>query len=89
MSCYGEKYPPLFTCDNNPQVWGQEVCGLTVHNPQDLRDLPADCAIFICNIYYREIEAQLREMGLQNPIEFFNDECLSTMYAGKLPEEGF
>lgn len=89
MSCYGEKYPPLFTCDNNPQVWGQEVCGLTVHDPQDLRDLPADCAIFICNIYYREIEAQLREMGLQNPIEFFNDECLSTMYAGKLPEEGF
>lgn len=89
MSCYGEKYPPLFTCDNNSQVWGQEVCGLTVHNPQDLRDLPATCAIFICNIYYREIEAQLREMGLQNPIEFFNDECLSTMYAGKLPEEGF
>ena len=89
MSCYGEKYPPLFTCDNNPKTWGQEVCGLTVHNPEDLRDLPSDCAIFICNIYYREIEAQLREMGLQNPIEFFNDECLSTMYAGKLPEEGF
>ena len=89
MSCYGEKYPPLFTCDNNSKVWGQEVCGLTVHNPKDLRDLPSDCAIFICNIYYREIEAQLQEMGLKNPIEFFNDECLSTMYAGKLPEEGF
>lgn len=88
MSCYGEKYPPLFTCDNNPRTWGQEVCGLTVHDPQDLRSLPAGCAIFICNIYYREIEAQLREMGVQNPVEFFNDECLSVMYAGRLPGEG-
>ena len=27
--------------------------------------------------------------ALDGNIEFFNDECLSTMYAGKLPEEGF
>lgn len=87
MSCYGEEYPPLFTCDNNPAAWGGTVCGLTVKNPEELRRLPADCAIFICNIYYREIEAQLREMGIKNPVEYFSDECLSHMYAGKLPDE--
>ena len=86
MSCYGEKYPPLFTCDNNPAMWGKEVCGLAVRNPEELRRLPEDCAIFICNIYYREIEAQLREMGLKNPVAYFNDECLPHFFAGKLPE---
>jgi len=56
-------------------------------NPEELRGVPAGCAIFICNIYYREIEAQLREMGIKNPVEYFSDECLSHMYAGKLPDE--
>ena len=30
----------------------------------------------ICNVYYREIEAQLKDMGIENPIERFNDEFL-------------
>ena len=57
MKCYGEKYPPLFTCDNNLKMWGSEFCGLSVKSPESLRELPGDCAIFICNVYYREIEA--------------------------------
>lgn len=80
MKCYGEKYPPLFTCDNNRNIWDTEFCSLTVKNPEVLKDLPDDCAIFICNIYYREIEAQLRQMGIQNPIEYFNDEYMPTFY---------
>ena len=72
---YGEQYPPLYTCDNNPKMWGTEVDGLPVKSPEELRTLPPDCAIFICNIYYREIEAQLKDMGLPNPIAYFNDEC--------------
>ncbi|MCI8514946.1 MAG: sugar phosphate isomerase/epimerase [Lachnospiraceae bacterium] len=76
MKCYGEAYPPLFTCDNNQALWGQEFCGLEVKPPESLKDLPEDCAVFICNVYYREIEAQLRDMGIRNPIEFFNDEYL-------------
>ena len=48
--------------------------------------VPEDCAILICNMYYREIEAQLREMGLRNPVAYFNDECLPHFFAGKLPE---
>ena len=55
MKCYGEKYPPLYTCDNDKNVWDTDFCGLTVKDPQSLKELPEDCAIFICNIYYKEI----------------------------------
>jgi len=76
MKYYGEKYPPLFTCDNNSSLWGSTVCGLVIQNPKSLKELPEECAIFVCNIYYREIEAQLRDMGIRNPIEYFSDEYL-------------
>lgn len=75
MRCYGEQYPPLFTCDNNSRLWGTTVDGLEVKNPEELKNLPEGCGVFICNIYYKEIEKQLRDMGIQN-IEFFNDEYL-------------
>lgn len=84
MKCYGEKYPPLFTCDNNSRLWGTEFEGLTVKNPTELKDIPEDCAIFICNIYYREIEKQLRDMGIANPIEFFNDEYMPSFYFDRI-----
>lgn len=80
MKCYGEKYPPLFTCDNNKAMWGTVFCGLEVKSPECLRALPPECAIFICNIYYREIETQLREMGITNRIEYFNDEYMDNFY---------
>lgn len=80
MKCYGDKYPPLYTCDNDKSVWGTEFCGLTVKNPQELKELPEDCAIFVCNIYYREIRKQLLEMGVKNPIEYFNDEYMPSFY---------
>lgn len=74
MREYGEMYPPLFTCDNDAKIWGTEAYGLRVESPEALKELPAGCAIFICNMYYEEIEKQLRQMGLQNPIERFSDE---------------
>lgn len=88
MKCYGEKYPPLFTCDNNSSLWGTEFCGLEVKPPESLKNLPEDCAVLICNIYYREIEKQLREMGIRNPVEFFNDEYMPTFYFDRLKERG-
>lgn len=84
MKCYGEKYPPLFTCDNNSRLWGTEFEGLTVKNPIELKNIPEDCVIFICNVYYREIEAQLRDMGITNPIEFFNDEYMPSFYYDRI-----
>lgn len=76
MLNYGKEFPPLFTCDNNSTIWGTTFEGLEVKNPEELKNLSKDTAILICNVYYREIEAQLREMGLENPIERFNDEFL-------------
>lgn len=83
LKCYGKKYPPLFTCDNNKKVWGTNFCGLEVKSPEVLKNLPEGCGIFICNIYYREIERQLRDMGIQN-IEFFNDEYMPSFYFDRL-----
>lgn len=85
MKCYGEKYPPLFTCDNNSKAWGTMFCGLEVKPPEALKKLPEDCGVFICNIYYREIEQQLRCMGIEN-IEFFNDEYMPSFYFDRLKE---
>lgn len=84
MKTYGEQYPPLFTCDNNKNLWGTEFCGLEIKAPECLKELPADCAIYICNVYYREIEQQLRDMGIKNPIEYFNDEYMPTFYLDRI-----
>lgn len=84
MKCYGEKYPPLFTCDNNQALWGTDFCGLEVKSPEALKEIEPDCAIFLCNIYYREIEKQLRDMAIENPIEFFNDEYMPSFYFDRL-----
>lgn len=86
MKCFGEEFPPLFTCDNNPKRWGESFEGLEIKSPEALRELAPDCAIFICNIYYGEIEQQLRAMGIANPIEFFNDEYLPSYYLDRLDE---
>lgn len=88
LKCYGEKYPPLYTCDNNPHLWGSRLDGLEIHNPEDLKKLDKDTAVFICNIYYREIEQQLRKMGLPNPIVYFNDEYLPQFHFERLTDEG-
>ena len=83
MKCYGADYPPLFTCDNNSKIWGQTFEGLEIKNPEEIKLLPEDVAIFICNTYYDEIEAQLKSYGLNNPIERYNDEFLPSMYGNR------
>lgn len=86
MKCYGQKYPPLFTCDNDKNKWGKIFCGLEVKNPVELRSLPEECAILICNIYYREIEDQLRQLGVKNPIGFFNDEYMPSFHFERIED---
>lgn len=76
MKCYGQMYPPLFTCDNNAALWGTQVEGLLVKAPEALLELPEDCAIFLCSAYEEEIQAQLLRMGVRNPVFRFNDEYL-------------
>ncbi len=84
MKCYGEEYPPLFTCDNNAKIWGTEFCGLQVRSPEELTNLPEDCVIYICNMFYNEIKKQLVDMGVTNPIEFFNDEYLPSYHFNRI-----
>lgn len=84
MKCYGERYTPLFTCDNNSSKWGENFCGLEVKSPEALRDLPEDCVVMICNTHYYEIEQQLQEMGIENEIAFFNDEYMPSFYFDRL-----
>lgn len=86
MKCYGEKYPPLFTCDNNPRLWDTEFEGLTVKAPEALKELPDNCGVIICNIFYREIEEQLRSMGIRN-IGYFNDEYMPSFYFDRLKRD--
>ena len=73
-------YRHSFLYNYNKTLWGKSVLGLEIKSPECLRDLPKDCAIFICNRYYREIEVQLREMGIENDIEYFNDEYMPAFY---------
>ncbi len=87
MKCYGEKYPPLYTCDNNRKRWGERFCGLLVKEPTCLQKLEQNCAIVICNIYYREIEKQLKEMNIRNPIVYFNDEYMPSFYYDRLKRD--
>ena len=84
MNCYGKEYPPLFTCDNNKTIWNTDYYGLQVKPPEELKHIPEECAIFICNVYYSEIEQQLHEMGLKNPIERFSDEYLPAIGIGEV-----
>lgn len=88
MKCYGEEFPPLFTCDNNKKLWGTIFEGLEVKSPEELRNIPEECAIFICNVYYREIEEQLRKMEIPNKIEYFNDEYMPSFYVDRIDVEG-
>ena len=86
MKNYGDKYPPLFTCDNDSARWGEQFCGLEIQPPERLKDLPDNTGILICNVYYREIAAQLNGMGITDGIEYFNDEYLDTFYMDRLKE---
>lgn len=80
MKAYGEKYKPLFTCDNNKKFWGNKILGLEIKDPEELKNIDKDCVILICNLYYRDIENQIRNMNVTNRIEYFNDEYLPVLY---------
>lgn len=74
MANYGEEFPPLYICDNNRGLWGKKAFNTEVISPEQLNELEPDVAIFICNMYYEQVSAQLKRMGLPNPIEYYNDD---------------
>ena len=65
MEKYGKKYCPKYIIDSNPQKWGMEKYGIIIGSQEILRRVPMDKVhLIICNIYYREIEKQLKEWGI-------------------------
>ena len=75
LRIFGGEKKPLFICDNDQRLWGSYIEGIEVKPPRALKEIKKETAIFICNMYYQEIEQQLREMGLENPMEFYTDEA--------------
>ncbi len=67
--------------DNIRDLWGGELEGLKIKSPEALRELPEGSGVIICNTYYREIEEQLRCMGIEN-IGYFNDEYIPFILTG-------
>lgn len=69
MKEFGSKYPPIFVADNNSVLWGTSKRDISIHNPQDILNIPQDeRMVIICNAFYEEIIVQLEEMGISEYI---------------------
>lgn len=67
MRRYGERFRPAFIVDNDRSKWGKCIHGIMVHTPEKLKEIPKETLrVIVCNIYYREIERQLKELGVED-----------------------
>ena len=66
MQAWGEKYPPSFIVYNNSELWGQTRWGIPIKSPDDILLVPENQRnVWICNMYYDAIGAQLDNMGIE------------------------
>lgn len=73
------RFQPDFYVDNDKSKWGMMFHGREVKAPQAILDIPRDkLHLIICNIYYREIGAQLRQMGIKD--YFIYAESLANLF---------
>lgn len=64
---WGADGRPSFIVDNNQSKWGSFRNGVLIKSPEELLKIPKEkLYLIICNIYYRQIEIQLKEMGIQD-----------------------
>lgn len=62
---HGKKCSPAFLVDNDRRKWGKLKDGFMIKSPDEILKIPRDkLHLIICNIYYRQIEEQLAEMGI-------------------------
>ena len=67
MKYYGKVCEPVAILDNSKSKWGTRKNGLEICSPQILlQEDKEQIQIVICNIFFLEIEEQLREMGIDN-----------------------
>lgn len=75
MAVWGKEYPPAFCVDNNPEIWGEIRCGIEVKQPEAILEIPPEERnVWICNLYYRQITEQLRQMGVT--ARWFDDQYI-------------
>ena len=63
-----EKYEIVAFLDNDPSVWGGKLAGVTIHNPQDIKEMQFDKIVF-CNTGLSATEAwleQIEQMGFSD-----------------------
>lgn len=71
MNILPEKYQISYFLDNNKKLWGSDLSGVSVKNPEELKH--EDNFIVLINSRYREtIAKQLESYGLKQNIDFFN-----------------
>lgn len=65
---YGEEYPVCTIVDNNPNRWGQKLCGIKIQSPTVLKEMfrPAEHKIVIAVKDYFSITKQLEDMGISS-----------------------
>ena len=67
MKKYGSKYKPAFLVDNDENKWGRSRMGIEIRDPAAILEIPEEKRrLIICSFYYREIEEQLKKMGIQD-----------------------
>ena len=65
MKKYGDKYRPAFIVDNDENKWGRFRMGIEIRKPEEILEVPVEKRhLIICSFYYREISAQLENMGI-------------------------
>lgn len=72
MCEWGNKYPPAFMVDNNPDLWDKTYHGIPIRKPEAILEVPEDQRnVFICNRFYGSVGVQLTQMGVAYNI--YND----------------
>lgn len=67
MQKWGTRYRPAFLVDNNENKWGRRRMGLEIKSPESIFDVPVEKRrLIICSFYYKEIQKQLKEMGIDD-----------------------
>lgn len=65
MKKYKKKYTPDFIVDNDKAKWGHEKQGVLIKSPKSILNiLEEDRRVIICSVHYRQIEKQLKDMGV-------------------------
>lgn len=67
MKKWGNRYRPDFFVDNDENKWGRQRFGIPIKEPEEILKIPEKKRrLILCSFYYKEIEKQLRQMGVQD-----------------------